>query len=408
MGRFIDLAGQKFGRLTIVKRVNSRKSSGGHTRTMWLCKCDCGKEVEVAYQELKNKSTQSCGCYQKERRSKSYLDLAGQKFGRWSVLKKVEKPEYLKSYGVYWLCKCDCGNEKIVVGKNLLNGISKSCGCYQKEKASNAYLKNLIGKRFGRLMVINRAKNYINPSSGRVRTVWACMCDCGKEVEVALGELMNEDTQSCGCLQKERTSKAKLEDLVGKKFGRLLVIQRASNQTLLKGQEIVKWVCLCDCGNKKEIAARSLKSGATKSCGCQLESFIASELKKYFVENYDAKTEYKILKNPKTGRWLPYDIYISGGKIPEANGIYVEINGKQHYEITWYYKLKANKNNTNIEEEFKNRKKLDKIKKKFANNNGIYIEIDIRKIKSIEQTIKNIKNVIKSNQYSGDLSCQNY
>jgi len=55
----------------------------------------------------------------------------------------------------------------------------------------------------------------------------------------------------------------KLIDLTGQRFGKLLVLERVKN----RGKEPY-WLCQCDCGNKKEIAGCSLRSGLTTSCGC--------------------------------------------------------------------------------------------------------------------------------------------
>ena len=54
------------------------------------------------------------------------LDLAGQKYGRLTVLKRVENTNAGKTK---WLCQCDCGKMTKVVGSNLKNGMTKSCGC---------------------------------------------------------------------------------------------------------------------------------------------------------------------------------------------------------------------------------------------------------------------------------------
>lgn len=64
----------------------------------------------------------------------SRIDLTGLKFGRWTVIKKVEsrKRNDGKTESQY-LCRCDCGNEKIIAGKCLSDGSSKSCGCYRSE-----------------------------------------------------------------------------------------------------------------------------------------------------------------------------------------------------------------------------------------------------------------------------------
>ena len=60
-------------------------------------------------------------------------DLTGQVFTRWTVLEKTEVPT---AKGSMWLCRCQCGVEKIVSLSNLRGGLSKSCGCLHKEQLS--------------------------------------------------------------------------------------------------------------------------------------------------------------------------------------------------------------------------------------------------------------------------------
>lgn len=59
------------------------------------------------------------------------IDLTGQRFGRLTVIERANKPG--EGYSPTWLCKCDCGNTKIVVGQSLRSGITVSCGCWQRE-----------------------------------------------------------------------------------------------------------------------------------------------------------------------------------------------------------------------------------------------------------------------------------
>ena len=63
----IDLTGQKFGRLTAIKRVENTKNKD----TLWLCKCDCGGETITRITNLRNGNTKSCGCLNKEHLLKS-------------------------------------------------------------------------------------------------------------------------------------------------------------------------------------------------------------------------------------------------------------------------------------------------------------------------------------------------
>lgn len=57
-----DLTGQRFGRLTVIKRLPSK-----HKKTRWGCLCDCGQETEVTTDHLKRGHTESCGCLRYER-----------------------------------------------------------------------------------------------------------------------------------------------------------------------------------------------------------------------------------------------------------------------------------------------------------------------------------------------------
>jgi len=162
-------------------------------------------------------------------------------------------------------------------------------------------------------------------------------------------------------------------------------------------KEKVSWIC-SKCENiwEAKIGDRSHGSGCPRCSDLQKESTIANELKIYFKQNYNAIPEYKALKNPETNRWLPYDIYIPYGKIPELNGFYIEVHWEHHYRLCLWHKKQAERNGTTPEEEFEYQKWKDKIKKRFAKKNGVYIEIDLRKTKTIESAIKHVENVLKT------------
>lgn len=61
MKKIIDLTGQKFGRLFVIKEVHKHNGS-----RYWLCRCECGNYKEIAQLHLRNGSIKSCGCYRKE------------------------------------------------------------------------------------------------------------------------------------------------------------------------------------------------------------------------------------------------------------------------------------------------------------------------------------------------------
>jgi hypothetical protein len=64
---FVDLTGQRYGRLTVV----SRAPNGSAGQARWHCRCDCGETAVVWGSSLRSGNTQSCGCLQRERASQS-------------------------------------------------------------------------------------------------------------------------------------------------------------------------------------------------------------------------------------------------------------------------------------------------------------------------------------------------
>jgi len=122
----------------------------------------------------------------------SGIDLTGNRYGRLVVISEAERVGENRR----WVCKCDCGNEVTVYGSSLKRGRTKSCGCLRKERTTKADERDLSGRRFGKLLVIEKlSKN----EYGRI--IWKCMCDCGSETEVAYYNLVSEKTTSCGCVR---------------------------------------------------------------------------------------------------------------------------------------------------------------------------------------------------------------
>lgn len=170
---------------------------------------------------------------------------------------------------------------------------------------------DLTGQKFGRLTAIK-----IDENNKTKTTKWICKCDCGNYTSVAVYNLRNGHTKSCGCITKQGAiigqtfnnlrvigytdkknnsgrgfylcqcllcgniklatkfdlkherikdcgkHKTRTKSLVGQRFGRLQVIDKifVNNRT--------KYVCLCDCGNMVTISRASLIQNGTKSCGC--------------------------------------------------------------------------------------------------------------------------------------------
>lgn len=65
-------------------------------------------------------------------------DLAGKRFGMWRVINRTGNTADGKAK---WLCQCDCGTVREVVGRSLVSGASKCCGCTRKEASAAASSK---------------------------------------------------------------------------------------------------------------------------------------------------------------------------------------------------------------------------------------------------------------------------
>lgn len=82
------------------------------------------------------------------------------------------------------------------------------------------------------------------------------------------------------------------ENLIGKKFGKLLVIKQDEDFVEKSGRHRVAWLCRCDCGSMCSIVDSSLKRGFTKSCGCFAKENMSRVKKKYNI--YDLSNGYGI------------------------------------------------------------------------------------------------------------------
>jgi hypothetical protein len=186
-----DLTGQTFHFLTVLSLNEEATKSNKQRGACFNCICVCGKTKIVRGNSLIRGDTKSCGCYYNERK----LDLTGKVFHYLTVVglnKEVTKP------GSYFNCICVCGETKVVHGRSLVTGNTKSCGCYHLELAvykGGKNKKDITGKRFTKLVVI---KETGRSPAGHV--LWECKCDCGKTVEVEGYRLNRKNVQSCGCL----------------------------------------------------------------------------------------------------------------------------------------------------------------------------------------------------------------
>jgi hypothetical protein len=126
---FIDLTGQGFGQLVVLRRAENDR----HGSARWACRCDCGKVTVVLSSSLRRGATRSCGCLARP------PDLTGQRFGRLTVIRRAKNDKYWQTR---WFARCDCGKVTVVLSSNLRRGHSLSCGCLRQERTAASHTKH--------------------------------------------------------------------------------------------------------------------------------------------------------------------------------------------------------------------------------------------------------------------------
>ena len=166
--QLIDLTGRKFGRLLVLKRENPINK-----RTLWLCKCDCGKEVVVESYNLRKGHTQSCGCLQAEAASKANKTHGLKDARIYRIWNCMKNRCYRKSYHAYK----HYGGRGIKVCDEWLNDFQS----FHDWAMANGYDDNLSIDR------IDNNKGY-QPDNCR----WVTMAEQNKNKRVANGYKIKE------------------------------------------------------------------------------------------------------------------------------------------------------------------------------------------------------------------------
>lgn len=191
--RFIDRAGEAYGRLTALFPVKSEKTDG----TKWLCICECKNLVVVDGKNLKSRHTVSCGCSKKKDllrgNNKKRKEMIGKRFGKLTVLSF----EGVRNGSATFKCRCDCGKEITVKANSLKSGITTSCGCSRKETMHKKYeytWNSFIGTKINFLT----ATKFIGTKNGNA--MFEFECECGNKTILSAYAVKSGKTKSCGCI----------------------------------------------------------------------------------------------------------------------------------------------------------------------------------------------------------------
>lgn len=157
--RFIDLAGQPFGRLLVISRAKNTKDG----KPRWLCRCACGATLIVRSSDLKSGATVSCSCHRREAASK-----------RWK--KHGEARKITTEYRIWNNAKSRCFLPTNRAYKNY--GARGVVMCSAWRESFPAFLQDMGRRPKG--LTLNRRNNSGNYSCGKcqqcIEQGWPANC----------------------------------------------------------------------------------------------------------------------------------------------------------------------------------------------------------------------------------------
>jgi hypothetical protein len=141
--------------------------------------------------------------------------IPGARFGRLVVVRRIPNEKVNGRWLNRAVFRCDCGEEVTVMISSVVSGLTKSCGCLNREKrkenarrrAERAFGEKLkAGKRYGRLVILHRVE-----IDGKLTDFVRCRCDCGRIVDSQVDGFRHARTRSCGCLAADKVAERNRE-----------------------------------------------------------------------------------------------------------------------------------------------------------------------------------------------------
>lgn len=139
----------------------------------------------------------------------------------------------------------------------------------------------------------------IQTASSGRRVVWTCLCDCGNACDVKAMLLKSGKTRSCGCVRTENSASL----FKGKNHSKDEIGKSYGALTVVKRIRYGYWDCRCTCGNHIRAFGRRLRKGLTTSCGCQ---------KRHKTRNHPIlsalRQKYRVYRSSAAARNLEFNL----------------------------------------------------------------------------------------------------
>ena len=254
----IDMLHQKVNEWTVTGGPRYRENDPYRLRE-WLCVCSCGTERWMTGTCLRFTKPLDCGgpthpAKPPKGGARNLKNMLGQKLGPWTVIGGPRHQQLTYTKVLQWLCRCDCGVERWIIGSNLRSRTPRH-RCQPRERISAAKGRadriDISGQTFHSWTVTGASRS--RPLGNQQVTEWLCTCSCGTEAWRNSATLRKGMTRHC-------RNPVHLKRQVGEKLGEFTILAKDDHWATLR----------CVCGRLRVFSVMSLSwlPKKRRTCGC--------------------------------------------------------------------------------------------------------------------------------------------
>lgn len=138
----------------------------------------------------------------------NFIDHTGLVYNGIEILRR-DPLDARKEFGTVWDMRCYCGKEFKNYISLIKRGVVRSCGCIKQNQRAHGY-EDIAGQQYGYLTAVAYAGIEKNKSGRGSRTIWTFKCVCGVVKKYHKNNVVNGNTQSCGCMKSTLARKKRI------------------------------------------------------------------------------------------------------------------------------------------------------------------------------------------------------